>query len=627
MEAFKKVSDPQNVVMRPLNGGIVRNKPPQNLDVRECVDAKNYIITERGPKRRPGYEPYGSIDLGSNTFTVADYIHIDLFNFWTSEVGSLEQELLLITAGPLYKVGIAGFEEVPWIYDTGTITVSGVNVTGIGTNFVTGGVYPNYLVRCGGGEARVSEVTDATNIVLEAGGTISDCVSQPYNIQHSFNDDPEYLTDYVVHNSEVIFTDFNSPLVVYKPTEAAGSQLDWYIDSNDYRIDSGNGPEDFVARCVAVFQDRLFVGHTIEATDGLRRQRIRWSTATNPRDFSESTAYIDLPYTQGGIVRLVPLGNTLVVYFDDAIFMGIPTNNPNLPVAFQKVQTNNIGLVGMKAIASFLEGHFYVGQDDIYLMTTSGPERIGSPVVEDTVRTSKHKERIYVTVDPLHNRVLFGFTKARTVMEELWSFEYKSKGWSYTTFETYMLAYPLSSFSITWDSLIGFTWSSGSPIGSTYLSWDAMKSNPGSMRLFIEYDYGLRQLSDKSGVDQIVVDDVITDQAIEAVYETGDFDFNQPDDVKTFLRLSMKVSFDVEPVETVQFSVQGSWNRGRSWRSLGTLKIKENYDEGYVNFLMTSSHVRFRITTTAEIAPFTIEEIVVKARLRGSELSLGGQTP
>jgi len=627
MSGFQQVSNPQNLPMRPLNGGMILNKPPQILNAGECRDAKNYIITENGPKRRPGYEPYGSTDLSSGALTALDYVHIDLFNFWTSEVGELEQELLLATAGPLFKVGLAGFEEVEWTYEVGTITVNGTDVTGIGTDFLSADIYPGYLVRCGGGEARVLEIVDATNIRLEEGGDIADCVSQPYSIQFSFNDDPRYLADWVVFNSEVIFTDFNSPLVVYKPTEPDGSQLTWYIDSEYYEIEGESGPEVFVARCIEVFQDRIFVGHTIEATDGLRRQRIRWSTATNSRDFSDSTAYIDLPYTQGGIVRLVRLGNTLVAYFDDAIFLGMPTNNPNLPVVFQRVETGNVGLVGMKAVASFLEGHFFIGQDDIYLMTTAGPERIGAPIVERTIRESEHKERTYVTIDPSNDRVVFGFTKARTIMEELWSFQYKSKGWSYTAFETYMISYPLNVFSLTWNDLVGFTWSDATPIGSTYLTWDSMEAQPGAMKLFVEYDYMLRQLSENGAVDTLIVDDVTTEEPIEAVYETGDLDFNVPDQVKTFLRLSMKVDFDVAPTEAVNFAVQGSWNRGRSWRSLGNLRIRENYDEGYVNFLMTSSHVRFRITTTAAIAPFTIEELVVKVRLRGNELSLGVQAP
>lgn len=628
MSDYQLGRNPSNLPMRPLNGGIVLNRPSQILEGAQCVDAQNYIITENGPKRRPGYEPYGAVEETYDLLASTEYRHIDLFAFWTSEVGSLEHELMLITAGPLFKVGIGGMEEVEWSYDTGTIDVSGETITGTGTAFLSADLSEGFILRCGGGEGRIEEIISETGIRLREGHTIPDGAGLSYSIQHAFNDNPVYLCDWVVHNNEVIFTDFNSPPVVYKPTEAAGSQLDWYIDDTGYMIDSGSGPEEFVARCVAVFQERVFMAHTLESTDGLRRQRIRWSTATNPRDFSDETAYIDLPYTQGGIVRMVVLGNTLVVYFDDTIFIGLPTNNPNLPVAFQKVDTGNIGLVGMKAIASYVNGHFFVGQDDMYIMTVEGPQRIGASVVARTIRESQHKERIYATIDPSNDRAVFGFTKERTQMEELWSFNYKSRAWSYTAFETYMLAYPLVVFSLTWDDLIGFTWSETNPIGGTYPTWETMSARDGVPRMFAEYNGYLRQLSNNGRVDKFP-DGVggIAEEPIEAVYETGDLDLDTPDQVKTFLRISAKIDFSVEPDSTVNFSVQGSWNRGRNWKRLGTLRIRPNWDEGYVNFLMTSSHVRFRLTTTAEIAPFTITEMVVKVRVKGMEKSIGAQQP
>jgi len=625
MSSYDLGRNPDSLPMRPLDKGMILNRPSQLLPAGACVDAKNYIITENGPMRRHGYGQYGNVGEDYAASHMVDYLPIDLFAFWTGEVGSLEHELMLITDGPLYTVGVTATEEVEWRYETGTITVSGELVTGAGTDFEDTGVHEGFILRANGGEGRISVINSATSITLEEGHTISDGVGLSYYIQHAFNDNPKYLCDWQVFNSEIIFTDFNAPPVCYDPTAAVGSQLDWFITDPDDMIQGDSGAEEFVARCVAVFQDRVYFGHLLEVTDGLRRQRIRWSTATNPRDFSESTAWIDLPYTQGGIVRMVVLGNTLVVYFDDAIFIGIPTNNPYLPVSFQKVDTGNIGLVGMKAVAAFTNAHFFVGQDDIYQMSVEGPQRIGSPVVSKTVRESKRKERIYVVCDPSNDRVVFGFTKDRTRMEQLWSFQYKSGGWSYTTFNTYLIAYPLSVFSLTWGDLAGMTWDN---IEDSYPSWASMTSDEGTMELFIEFNGYLRQLIQGSAYDALPsVEGVVSQETIEAVYETGDLDLDQPDGVKTFLRIGIKVDFSVAPNDAVLFSVQGSHNRGRSWKRLGTLRIKENYDEGYVNFLITSSHVRFRLTSTAEVAPFTITEIVVKVRGKGVEKDLSGQTP
>jgi len=628
MSTYQLGRNPESLPMRPLNGGMVLNRPSQLLPGAACVDAQNYIITENGPRRRPGYGSYGGLVDSYDVDNYVDYLHIDLFAFWTSEVGALDHELMLATAGPLFKAGVSGMEEVEWRYDTGTITVAGNNVTGAATDFEDDDVHEGFILRANGGEGRISEVGGAGTITLEEGHTIADGAGLSYYIQHAFNDDPKYLCDWQVFNSEIIFTDFNAPPVCYDPSAAEGSQLDWYISDTDHMVVGDSGAEEFIARCVAVFQDRVFFGHLIEVTDGLRRQRIRWSTATNPRDFSASTAWIDLPYTQGGIVRMVVLGNMLAVYFDDAIFLGIPTNNPYLPVAFQKVDTGNIGLVGMKAIAPFVNSHFFVGQDDIYQMSSEGPRRIGAPVVSRTVRESEHLERVYVTADPSNDRVVFGFTKDTTKMEELWSFQYKSEGWSRSPITTYMVAYPLSVLSLDWSDLVGFTWDGAAAVGDSYPSWDDMRSDEGTMELFIEFNGYLRQLTRGAAYDVMPYGDGSTvNEAIEAVYETGDLDLDQPDGVKTFSRMSIKVDFSVMPIATVNFIVQGSYNRGRSWRRLGSIRIRENYDEGYVNFLLTSSHARFRLTTTEQIAPFTITEIVIKARAKGQEKSLQGQTP
>ena len=622
MSNFLNISAPKSFPMRPLNKGMILNMPPQIVSPEACLEALNYIITENGPKKRPGYEPYGS--LAYDTTIKLAYKFIDIFTFWTTSSGESDRELLLITDGGLYKVGLGGLEEVPWAYDTGTITVDGVDVTGIGTDFLAADIYADDILRCNDKEARILEIPGATSITLDPSSDIDNVAGATYSIQRAFNTDPTHLCDWVVTpDKELIFTDLNAPLVVYKYDQAAGEQLEMYIQSDDYKIMSSTEPEDFVANCITLFQDRLFVGYTIEPTDGIRRQRIRWSKVTNLRDFSESTAYLDLPYTQGAIQRLVPMGNILVVYFSDAIFFGIPTNNPDLPVAFQKVETGNMGLVGQKAVISFINGHFYVSQDDIFYLSSSGPERIGSPVIKRTIKESNFRERIYVAPDIENERIVFGFTKDSEQMEELWSFNYKSKGWSYENISSYMIANPLLSFNLNWADLAGFTWED---LTASYATWDSMSAKENEIRFFIESNGFLRQLSTNSAFD-LLPDNAggTISSSVDTVYITPDIDFKAPDTLKTFIRLSLKLNFDTYPAVNTLFSLHGSTNRGRSWQSLGSLVVRAGDDEGYATFLMTSSHARFRLTCTAEVAPYTLEEIVLKVRSRGAEFTVGTQ--
>ena len=75
------------------------------------------------------------------------------------------------------------------------------------------------------------------------------------------------------------------------------------------------------ARVVRYFEDRLWIANTVEV-DGEHRQRVRWSEPINFSRFKYEN-YVDLPYTEGSIINIVPLGSLLVLYFEDAIYFGL----------------------------------------------------------------------------------------------------------------------------------------------------------------------------------------------------------------------------------------------------------------------------------------------------------------
>jgi hypothetical protein len=95
------------------------------------------------------------------------------------------------------------------------------------------------------------------------------------------------------------------------------------------------------------------------------------------------------------------------------------------------------------------------------------------------------------------------------------------------------------------------------------------------------------------------------------------------DSKKYWLRLGVKVGFDVPLGAPLVFSVEISNNRGRSYQSVGQIRIREGFDEGYVTFTKKSSLMRARITTTSPVNPFWIEEMVWKVRLGRHELTGG----
>jgi hypothetical protein len=111
-----------------------------------------------------------------------------------------------------------------------------------------------------------------------------------------------------------------------------------------------------------------------------------------------------------------------------------------------------------------------------------------------------------------------------------------------------------------------------------------------------------------------------------SVITTRDFEFDAPDEMKSFKRIGMKCEWGaVAPTTNVTFTVEGSVNKGVSWKALGSLVIKPSRDEGYCDFALLGSTARFRLTTSATQAPFYVSEITVRLRASGHELALGTQ--
>jgi hypothetical protein len=196
-----------------------------------------------------------------------------------------------------------------------------------------------------------------------------------------------------------------------------------------------------------------------------------------------------------------------------------------------------------------------------------------------------------------------------TAIEKIWSYDYRSKGWSYETTYCNMVANPVVSLSLSWDTATG-TWDNASG------TWDGYGSGADLFRrLLIDYANGMYKCSDNQAFDFISTN-------ISAVVESKDYDFGAPDTVKTVTRLSIKLR-DTNLAAPLNFNVQVSSNRGRTWKTAGILQIPVNSDEGYVTFRATGSIFRFKLAISVQVAPFTIIEAVLRVRGGGSELNLG----
>lgn len=586
--------------VRPLDKGMILDQASQVLPEGAFIDLKNYYPSSAGPRRRPGFAQYAA---GQSV----PYPFVDYVTVWSPD-GT--QTSILMTSKFLYRVNaLTGFTRIEWDYTgPGIATASGATFTDPSASFTTNDIMPGDIVAVGSYRGTVASVDSATQLTI-ADYDIPPGSGYSYTVQRALGPGINELPDWTVFNGLLALADGKRPLLKYNPeTNALGY---WTTDSAK-KLQSP--VRDFVPGCVASFQDRIWCGYTVDSEDGARRQRIRWSTLADETDFSTVTAYLDLPYVNGALRRLVPLANTLVAYFDDAVFIGTQTNNPLLPCRFDLVDTGSIGLVGPKAVTSFLGGHFYVGQDDMYFLSREGAQRIGSPIVKASIRACQLPERVYVAMDPWNTSVIFGMPGVNEYMETLWVYDYKSRAWSYLDIDTWMITNPVVNVNLQWNDLSG-TWDA---LSDSFPSWNSIKLDDPRKFLFIESGSKLWKSTEAGATD-------FNTSAIAAAFTTKDHDFDAPDDLKTIVRLGLKLDADQTLTGPVQFAVEASINRGKRWKPVGTITIPATGDEGYVNFRVTGSTVRFRLTSTSPVESYTITEYVIKARLHGSERDVSTQ--
>ncbi|KKL68465.1 hypothetical protein LCGC14_2124700, partial [marine sediment metagenome] len=410
---------PVNQPIFSLDKGIILDKASNRLPIGAMVDVRNYIAGPNGLKRRPAIDKY--------TVDTISYPYLQgIVTFWKTD-GT--QVTLAIDSKFLYVVSNPTFTSPRWSYVAGSLTMSGAVATGNGTAWNTAGnelragdIIILDLDASGDGPEtiEIASIDGATTLTLVSTPVGTYGAGTDYAIRRAFGAANPYLVDFAIipgTANKVLFADSIRFLYSYDGT----TFTDYNATEND-----------LIPSCVAYFQDRVWIAHIVESSNDYR-QRIRWSRVDpNHDDFTATgSGYQDLPYTQGAIKRLVPMSNMLVVYFDDALFVGRPGNSVANPLGFQQVETGEVGLVGPKAVCRWLGGHFFVGQDDIYFFSNRGFESIGMAVVKKTIRECQYRWRIFAVADPINDRIVFGFPKNSEEMQQLWSYNYKSKSWSY----------------------------------------------------------------------------------------------------------------------------------------------------------------------------------------------------
>jgi hypothetical protein len=371
-----------------------------------------------------------------------------------------------------------------------------------------------------------------------------------------------------------------------------------------------SGSLTFIPLCVCFFQDRLFCANIIEGGSTFRR-RIRWSSITDSSSFigTPDVQWTDRPYGDGEILRLIPFGKLLAVFYSDGLDIGRPSNYAGdaMPLAFEHVNTGGSGLVGMKAAARFYDGIFCAMEDGFYFLDNNGFKDIGEPIWKYATEDIANFQGTVVQIDWRNRCAVFGVpTNDGTNIGKLWCYNYETKKWSWDDISCTMLGSYLEGNAPTWDGTSG-TWDSQTA------AWDAFS---------VAYR---KKLSFGRAGKLFLMDPTATRDAdgslIEAVIETGDIDLQLGNFVKTAFQLVLTA--DRIMTADMSFNIEGSVDRGNTWKALGLLTIGAGTDNNQVTFKLTGATLRFRITHSGLSTPYALPTLDIRVRTRGREAHFG----
>ena len=579
--------------IRPLDKGIQLHMSSQLAEMGSLQKATNFQVIPNGLQRRETQQRYSDQQVNYGPIQ-------DMYVFFDSTTGL--QKTIVVDQKFIYEITPSTFTGKYWVYNTGTITATAANttITGSGTLWDTDGhlqegdVIVLDLDGSGNGpeELIVDSITDDTHLEVKVAPASSHAAGSDYEIRRAFKTaEGRYVDAVVTADNKIMFVD--------------GTRIMYSYDGTDF--EEASSAATVIPYSITYFRDRLFFGQVkIGATE--YRYRIMW-TEPGVFDVIPTTNYLDLPYQAGDIIDLEVMGNQMVAFFADSIYIGIPSQIPTLPVYFQRLATGNVGLVGMKAATQFFDSLFFVGSDNIYHLSTQGIQPIGTPILKQTIKESNFKERIYAVTDALKSRIVFGFTKD-SYIEELWVYDYRSKAWGMEELSCDSLSVVSIFEGYTIDSLDDLQVNMTIDLLDNYFpSIDSMTySKVGDYNLYPTIDnrvhYFVNQTTDATG-------------SIVSIIETQDYDLGKPGFLKTFSGLSLKLENSI--TTDLTFTVEGSLNRGDSWTSLGTLSIDAGDTEQKVDFKLTGSLGRFRITSSTDNLLYIVNEIVLKIKLRGKE--------
>jgi len=617
-----------------MNKGMVTATTSMTNPDGSFLDLQGFDVTVRGLKRHGGWSPAIYDPTSGNPLAIPYEFEgerlEDILQMWLED-GSIVN--LALTNRCLYTMDKSlGYATVYWGQEY-TIATSAEDSTST-TLTVTGDFREFYLaandyVVVGDEKLAVtsaSATAGTLTLLLSGNFTTLPAPTSTFNIIKPFLASDDYFVDYTFSRNTLFLVDGRTLLVF----SYAGEYLTPHIITNDAGTRTVMG-----ARTITYFGDRLYFGDVLEYDPSVSnlflRQRIRWTEVLDLTT-CKAASYQDLVRTQGKIVKILGMGSLMMVYMSDGLYYGRQTNLSGLPYAFFLLETAGITTVGMKAVSSYFDGQMFVGQDNVYYIS---PDASISPIgsnISDTLREDMVLPWMtYLRVDTDRTRVMLGVGSIENICNVFYMYYYRVQAWSRSP--TIPLVAP--SFSQFHDELYYYELDVDDTYETTpYRNNSFISLLTGPMnRQFLGYQAGGYLLSYlETEVDNTFVDGsgVEFSSPISAEIVTPDYDFDMPDDDKTALRLGLKITdTGSTPREyPIRYLVQASTDRGSTWKTVGTLRIPVGRDEDCLNFRVTGSTIRFKISTDGigaieSIPPYEVNELTLRVRGRALETNPG----
>lgn len=632
---------PSTFNFRPLSAGMITSETTMAMPNGSFFNLDGYVVTSRGPKKLGGWEPQLR---SAATGLPIKFIPIDgseriesLASLRLTDGNILE---FLVTSLALYLVDAsAGYTRINW-YAPFTIATASQTATNT-TLTVTGNYAAAYLsaldkvVFSGVMYPIESFTVGATTLSITFTGIPTLTGVTTFYINKPFASLGSQFVDFVSARQVLYLVD-GSTRMIWKMNGALAGDGNLYLQPH---IVVGNRTpiaERTImgATSITFFGERLYFAGILEqeysgstAQETTYPTRIRWTDVT---DFGKCSAayYQDVVRSKGNVVKILGMGALLMLYLSDGIYYGRSTNLTTLPYAFSLIETAGITAVGMRAVSTYFDGQIFLGIDNLYFISANASiTPLGQNIADSLQDHTKVPYMSSVFVDTSESRILCCVSNTEDVNDCLFILNYHSNGWSMCSMPQFVtpgiFAYDTS---LTYAGVpSGDTYDTGTYTNYTYKSLLG-GSFTGVFVCFIG-SY-LMQNTKTLGLNHYMIGDVesITENPGELI--TPDFDFDDPDKMKTSLRLSLKITDDPETVRTenVYCMVAGSKDRGLTWKELGRMRILPNRDEDALNFRLMGSTLRFRFRfgrtidgASTDIKPYTISEVILRLRERSVE--------